>query len=82
MSQEKKELLFDDVAIALDIVGLLLNQLTIPASRAQEFAVTGAVIAELRNFVDAKIKSTQAAPAEPSSEEEAPSETSPETEEA
>ena len=86
MSDEKRELLFSDVSIALEIVGLLLGQLTIPASRAQEFAVTGAVIADLKAFVDSKIKATtegqEGAPVAEGPTSEAPSEQAPDTEEA
>lgn len=49
-----------DVAKALDIVGILLGQLTIPAARAQEFAVTNKVLGDLKAFVDAKLNPPQA----------------------
>jgi hypothetical protein len=51
-----------DVSKALDLVNMLLNQLTIPATRAQEFAVAGKVLAELKAFVDSKVTPQQTTP--------------------
>lgn len=63
---EEKQFHFRDVSVALEIIGSLLTQITIPATRAQEFAVTGAVLGELKAFVDRKIAeesgATQPAP--------------------
>ena len=55
MSEARNPVSLSDVAVALDIVGMLLNQLTIPVSRSQDFAVTGAVLGELKSFVEKQI---------------------------
>lgn len=56
MSDGKKEVLFSDVAIALDIISLLIHQINIPAARAQEFAITTSVLAELKAFVEKQMQ--------------------------
>lgn len=58
---EAKQFNLHDVALALEIVGLLLTQLTIPAARSQEFAVVGNVIGELKTFVHNQIAKNNAA---------------------
>lgn len=55
MSEAKTQVSLGDVAIALELVGTLLSQITIPASRAQDFAVTTAVLSELKALVDRQI---------------------------
>ncbi len=61
MTDGRKEVLFSDVAIALDIVLLLFNQLNIPAARAQEFAITTSVLTEVKKFVDEKLQKDSSA---------------------
>jgi hypothetical protein len=52
---EKKEITLPEVSKAIEIVGVLLNQITIPANRAQEFALLTSTLGELKSFVDGKI---------------------------
>lgn len=52
---EKREITLEEAAEALDIVTALLDQLSIPATRAQEFALLNATLADLKGFVASKI---------------------------
>lgn len=58
-STEARTIQFEDVAAALEIVGLLLRQLTIPATRADEFAVVSRVLGEIKGFVDSRIAASK-----------------------
>lgn len=51
----KKEISLDEVSRSIEVVGILLSQLSIPASRAQEFALLGNTLGELKAFVDGQL---------------------------
>lgn len=58
---ENKNVTLGDVSQALNVVAVLLGQLTIPATRAQEFAVAINVLGELKTMVDSKLNPPQEA---------------------
>lgn len=56
---ENKNVTLGEVSQALNVVALLLGQLTIPATRAQEFAVAINILGELKSMVDSKLNPPQ-----------------------
>lgn len=57
----KKEISLDEVSRSIEVVGILLSQLSIPASRAQEFALLGNTLGELKAFVDGQMSQAKQA---------------------
>lgn len=78
MSEHPTEISLEDASIALHIVTLLVSKITIPATRAQEFALLNDTLAELKQFVDSQIAARGEAFAELPPESAAPTEADPE----
>lgn len=56
---DTKNVTFSEVSRALNVIAVLLGQLTIPATRSQEFAIAINILGELKAMVDAKLNPPQ-----------------------
>lgn len=56
---ENKNVTLGEVSQALNVIAVLLGQITIPATRSQEFAVAINVLGELKAMVDSKLNPPQ-----------------------
>jgi len=60
---EKREVSLAEMSQAIDLVGLLMAQVSIPGSKAGDWSAAGRVLGDLKAFLDHEATKVAAAPA-------------------